>query len=516
MPGFRALSTSLAFTAISAAVVVGVSITPIAVAADATIEAESMTVTPRTGASVVKDTSASGGSALVLTAASTASTTIALPASASIVVRAKGQQCNGAPTMNLAVDGKTISTTKVSSTSWSSYTTPTTLAAGSHTIGIAYPNPYRFFCTRSLSLDRVTVVASAPSTTSTTPTTTSSNSQPPPSGDATAWLQSKFDALTAGQTLTLSPGTYQHSGVLQLRVAGTRIEGNGATLQATNDSTSAVQIVADNVSLSNLTLAAPASGQRYDALEQHKLVIQGNGVTVSDVTVNGSAAAGVFVYRATNFTINRVTVRNSRADGIHMTGGANNGQVNNAVTQSTGDDGIAVVSYGNETICHDITINSPIVNGTTWGRGISVVGGQNISYNNIAVSQTNAAGVYVASEGNPYNTLSASKVKITGGTVTGANTNPQIVHGAVLVYNGNSSQSTTDVTVSGLTISNTPTSAYRNVGIVVDGGSVSRIAFNNIAIQNTQAVPFAKSANVPAGSYTTSGWTLNGVPITVS
>jgi parallel beta helix pectate lyase-like protein len=325
-----------------------------------------------------------------------------------------------------------------------------------------------------------------------------------------------FDQMKPGDTLTLSPVTYQHAGVLKLRVSGVHIQGNGATLQATNDATSAVQIVADNVSVTNLNLAAPLTGNRYSTLDQHKLVVQADGVTVSGVTITGSAAAGVFVYGASNFTLDRVTVRNTRADGIHITNGSNNGQVNNPTTEWTGDDGVAVVSYGGDALpCHDIVINSPTVTGTTWGRGISAVGGHNISYRNIAVSQSNAAGVYIASEGNPYYTWSVNKVDVIGGTVTGANTNPQIVHGAVLVYSGNAGHSVSDVTISGLTISNTPSSAQRNVGIVVTDGTVSNIALTNIALQNTTLTPLYTSSKVPAGSYTTSGWTLDGKPITV-
>src|SRR5262245_11274491 len=71
--------------------------------------------------------------------------------------------------------------------------------------------------TRVLSLDRMTIAAAPPSTTGTTP---------PPSGDSTAWLQSQFDALRPGETLTLPPGNYQHSGVLTLRVVGARLDGN--------------------------------------------------------------------------------------------------------------------------------------------------------------------------------------------------------------------------------------------------------------------------------------------------
>jgi YVTN family beta-propeller protein len=352
----------------------------------------------------------------------------------------------------------------------------------------------------------------------TTPPVSNPPTTPPvsiPSGDATAYLQAKFDALKPGDTLTLSPGVYQHSGVLQIRVSGVTINGNGATLQATNDATSAVQILADNVTVSNLTLTAPLTGPRYDSLAQHKLVIEGNGNTINDVTINGSAAAGVFVYGASNFTLNRVIVMNTRADGIHMTHGANNGHVNYAVTQNTGDDGISVISYSGEPIDHDIVITSPTVIGTTWGRGLSVVGGQNISYTNINVSGTDAAGVYIASEGSPWNTLSTNNVTITGGTVTGANTSKTTQQGAVLIYNGNANQSVTNVTISGLTISGTPSSAYRNVGIVLGAGKISNIAFNNIVVTNTTAVPFATSSNVTRSMYTTSGWTLNGRSIAV-
>lgn len=345
-----------------------------------------------------------------------------------------------------------------------------------------------------------------------------SNPPPPvsnPPADSTAALQAMFDSLRPGDTLTLSPQTYRHSGVLRIRASGVTIEGNGATLQATNDATSAVQILGDNVTVRNLNLSAPLTGTRYESLDQHKLVVVGDGVTVSDVTVTGSAASGVFVYGASNFRLNRVTVRNSRADGIHMTNGANNGRVDNAVTQWTGDDGVAVVSYGGEPICHDIVIESPTVMGTTHGRGISVVGGQDISYRNITVSQSSAAGVYIAAEGNPYFTHSVNRVEVIGGTVTGANTSTSVVHGAVLVYGGNTGRSVSNVTISGLTIADTPRTAYRNVGIVLDTGTVSNIAFTNIALRNTSLIPLALSPRVPAGSYTASGWARNGVPITV-
>jgi hypothetical protein len=365
----------------------------------------------------------------------------------------------------------------------------------------------------STATTSVAVARPAPPPPPPPPPPSSQTSSVPATGDTTAALQAILDKLKPGDTLTLDKRTYQQSGVLQVRVAGVHIVGNGATLQATNDATSSFQILADNVSVENLTLTAPLQGARYENLEQQRLVIRGNGDTLTDVTVNGSAAAGVLIWGASNFTLTRVHVSNTRADGIHMSNGANHGTLNNCVVTASGDDGVAVVSYGNQPISHDIVINSPTVNGTTGGRGISVVGGQNIAYNNITVNNSNAAAVYIADEGDPWYTSSVNHVTVTGGTITGANTNAGTGHGAVLVYSGNGGQGVNDVTISGLTIASTTPSAPRNVGIVIDAGSVSGIVFKNIALQNTGLTPLALY-RVPAGTYTTSGWTLNGNPIT--
>jgi hypothetical protein len=478
-----------------------ISVVPTAAAADSTfLEAEKMPVSPFYAGNRVSDSTASGKSALWMYLGASASATISVPESSGLVIRAEGHPCKGAPVLNLAIDGIKIASNIISATSWANYPVATPIAAGTHKIKLSFANPYWMLCFRSVGLDSITIVPTA---------------SPTPGGDSTAALQAEFDALTPGQSLTLSPGTYLHSGVIKIRVANVHIDGNGATLQATNDGTSAVQITAGGVSLKNLNLTAPLTGDRYYAPDQHKLVIAADNVTVTDVAINGSAGAGIFVYGASNFNLTRVSVQHSRADGVHMTNGSNNGQVNDATTTATGDDGIAVVSYGADAQpCRNIIVTNPVVNGTTWGRGISVVGGENISYRNITVSQSNAAGVYIATEGAPYYTRSVNTVDVTGGTVIGANTNPRVVHGALLVSSAAGGKSVKNVTISGLTVADTPANAQRNAGIVVTAGSVSGIAYTDIALINTTLPPLVK-AGVSAGSYTTSGWTLNGAPITV-
>jgi hypothetical protein len=326
-----------------------------------------------------------------------------------------------------------------------------------------------------------------------------------------------FDNLRPGATLTLEPRVYPHGGVVTITVPNVHIDGNGATLAATNDLTSSVQIRANGVSVSNLNLTAPIGGQRYNGLEQQKLYVHGDGVSLSDITVTGSAAAGVLLDGASNFVLNRVTVRDSRADGIHMTRGSNNGRVNNPLTERTGDDGVAVVSYGpqfgvNDPPCHNITIESPVVNGTTFGHGVTVRGGENITYRNVHVSGTSGAGVYISTEGPPFFLQSVNGVNVDGGTVTATNTAPGEATGAVVAYGEHAGVVTGNVNFSDLTIVNTSEPAQSNIAVVVaDGGAVSNIVFRNIAVQQQSQKPVL-FANAPLGTYTLSGITLNGSP----
>src|SRR6266404_7532632 len=81
----------------------------------ASLEAEQMTLT--TGSGVITDSTASAGKALQLLSNGTVSGSVNFPSSVtSVTVLAKGTQCSGAPTMNVALDGTNLLTgTAVSS-----------------------------------------------------------------------------------------------------------------------------------------------------------------------------------------------------------------------------------------------------------------------------------------------------------------------------------------------------------------------------------------------------------------
>lgn len=338
-----------------------------------------------------------------------------------------------------------------------------------------------------------------------------------PPGDRTAELQARFDQLKPGETLTLQPETYLHGGIIYIHVPGVIINGNGATLRSTNDATSGVWIMADNVSVSNLNLTAPLSGPRYYNTDQHKVVVAANGVRLSNITVTGSASAGIYI-AGSNFHVDRATVRDTRADGIDITAGASDGEINDSTTERTGDDGFAVVSLIQEPEpCRNIVINSPVVNGAgaanVAARGIVVSGGENIVVRNIKVSQTSLAGVFISSVGDPFNTRSTNGVEVTGGSVTAGNAAPSVPMGAVVVSSEHAGYGVTNATISNLAIIDTPPSAQSNITVdATNGGALSNVAFHNIRIQQGTVLP-AISSNVPPGSYTATDVTVNGQTI---
>jgi hypothetical protein len=337
-----------------------------------------------------------------------------------------------------------------------------------------------------------------------------------PADDSTAALQAKFDQLRAGDTLTLDPGTYRHSGMLSINASGVQVNGNGATLEATNPGTAALVIHGDNVALSNMNLTAPVGLPRQDGTNQTMLIFGRTGVTISNVNITGGSSAGMYIPKASNFRIENVTIRDTAADGIQLTAGSNNGQVNNVTTERTGDDGIAVVSHTvgpAAGMCHDIVVNSPVVLSNNQARGLVVAGGERIAFNNINVSNTSGSGVFVGSQA-AFATGSVQGVTVNGGTISGANYTP-IPLGAVTVYSAAPGQSISDVTISGLTISNTPAAAHHNIGIGTAGGAISNINFRDIAIQQSGDLPVLFALDAPRDTYTTTGITLNGAPYTV-
>jgi parallel beta-helix repeat protein len=214
----------------------------------------------------------------------------------------------------------------------------------------------------------------------------------------------------------------QHLTVL---VSGITLYGQGATIHSTNPTDGALWIKSDGVAVYDFTMQQDSTSRQSTPWAGGISIFDdrnGVGHTIQGAIVQGnsstsSASTGIFLLNVENFTVANNTVSRSWADGIHMTGGAYYGRaINNTVSQ-TGDDMISVVSYaaGNTPapaavnyanwpavqagLDRNIYIAGNTLSDQYWGRGISVVGGSDVTIQNNTVSRTpEAAAVYLTRE----------------------------------------------------------------------------------------------------------------------
>lgn len=262
--------------------------------------------------------------------------------------------------------------------------------------------------------------------------------QPDDGRDDTAAIQAALDSLPPGGWLLFPPGVYEHGARLTVRTPGVVLWSEGATLHATNPADQAIMLAADGASIYNFTLTA-VTAARLDAPWQSRIavfdrvdrgthlrgnVIRGNqvinGGAPGTPAANSASSAGIFVYRADDFLVAENEVRRSLSDGIHVTAGSRNGRVLANTVRETGDDMIGMVSYlssGNwidddaqraaaavagqrdMELVRNVLVAYNDVSGSYWGRGISVVGGADITIRDNRIAQTTtAAGVLLARE----------------------------------------------------------------------------------------------------------------------
>ncbi len=298
--------------------------------------------------------------------------------------------------------------------------------------------------------------------------------------------------------------------MLRVRTAGLTLTGGG-TLLAGVESASALQVTADDVVLDGIAVSVPSTTQRWGTWDQMAVCVLGaRRFTARSLTVVGSAAAGVYLWGVKGFTLTGVRVSGTRADGIHVTGPSQDGTITDARVTGSGDDGIAVVSYLQDGVpVQRVSVVRPVVDGTTWGRGLSVVGGTDITVTDLTVSGSSAAALYLAQEGAPWFTFAPRRVRVTRGTIRGANHDASVDHGAVVVLAGRPGDGPADVAVSGLDIAGTRPTASRQVGLLGDRASVpSGVALTGLTV--TGGPGRVLQSQFRPASWRVTGWRVTG------
>lgn len=161
------------------------------------------------------------------------------------------------------------------------------------------------------------------------------------------------------------------------------------------------------------------SEERFDALEDNPISADhGSLVEVVGCEIDGAAGSGIFLYGSSEHYIHGNFVHHTWADHIHHTNGARASWVfRNYIFNEPpspgahrGDDGVACVTYDpGSPLCGDMEWWSNTILDTNWGRGYSVIGGEDILIHDNWAIGVAGAGIIVASESS-FDTESSRRI----------------------------------------------------------------------------------------------------------
>ncbi len=263
------------------------------------------------------------------------------------------------------------------------------------------------------------------------------------------WTQLKNAFLAAHEErfnlFADADANYRHDGPLKLD--GVSLNGQGCTFTALSDGPQVLVCLGDGWQLVNLRFLGAARARTANPGSIGILIGDGKAnpathFTIENVAVGavgtgyGVGGAGFLFDNASRGRIVRAVVRDSLADGIHITNGSRELVFESPLSERTGDDGFAVVSYRNQgQVCRDIQVSDGISRDSA-ARGFSVVGGKNVTYTRPLVERSSAAGAYLYGEGS-YDTFGVSGCNLIAptlrGCVTGRNRDPGFSNAAIII-----------------------------------------------------------------------------------
>ncbi|CAG4887067.1 right-handed parallel beta-helix repeat-containing protein [Paraburkholderia saeva] len=326
-------------------------------------------------------------------------------------------------------------------------------------------------------------------------------------------LQAALDTLQQGQRLVLTPGTYVVGHSLEVRNRSVIVSGYGATFVATNANDQSIVMTGRNSTVAGLTLLGTGDA-RLETVTSTKVAVSGAGIQVLDVTIQGGASVGIFVSGGTSVAIAGNKVLSTLADGIHITGGSSNVLVKDNTVTGTGDDMLAVVSYQKDgALNRNVLLTGNTLSGNPWGRGMSVVGGADVTMTgNTVQGVQKAAGILIAQE-DGYRTYGVSNVLIMSNVITDienspnpGNDLPPAQHAAIDMNTGSGLVNL--VSVTGNQIARANFGGVRALGNVcqyrVSGNAFSAIAGAPVSLQSRGCSP----SQIICGANTLDGSTL--------
>ena len=359
---------------------------------------------------------------------------------------------------------------------------------------------YRLSCVLLLVLSRVLVFAQQPPNSISVATYGAFGND---STDNTAAINAAIAAARSqGKMLYFPPGTYRISQSLEIGGLTVSGAGNSSILKGTQTTNFRVVTVTRNnsgTSISNLKVTG--SVLKRDFISVGIFIDHSANFTIKNVTVD-TGTGGIQSWGGSNGLIVNNLVSNTLADCFHNTGGSSKIIIANNTTGNCGDDMISVVSYLGEPITHNILIQDNVVSGQTNGRGITVVGGKDVTIQRNKISNSYAAGLLVASEPS-YNTYGVNNVLVKNNVLTNVG-NLAIGHAGLFVSMDNPGQPGSNMSFENNKVTNSRSDGVRTEGVE------HNVAFVTTAVNNPALSGFSLGAGTNLYCHSN---TLDGHPI---
>lgn len=248
-----------------------------------------------------------------------------------------------------------------------------------------------------------------------------SASRVPGTTDDTAGFMAARSAAAAGKTLVIPPGMYKVSDIVEFTNDSVTVEARGAVINLIDDGTAEgvnFRASGDNFTWLSGTLTQVAAARTgvYGLISLFGV----NESRIEALTTIGGSSGGVYAEGGSEHIYDACHVRDTKADGIHISRGTIGVTINSPVVTNVQDDAIAIVSVlttGPTTHpqIKNVTINNPRVTGSTLlGSGVVFIGVADCALNGGVVSGMVAAGAKVTKDDAAGATMNASNVSITG------------------------------------------------------------------------------------------------------
>ena len=220
-------------------------------------------------------------------------------------------------------------------------------------------------------------------------------------------------AAAGGGEVVLAPGRYPFTGPLKVG-SNTVLRGSGGTaLVARVPEKAAIRAEGKHVTLVGFSLDGAAKSRTGFTDASGVAVIDAEGVRLEGLEITATSAAGIIVLNSSRVQISGCTVRNSLADGFHITARSRFVQVTGCASRDNGDDLFACVGYGKNGGQVENVVISGCQGSNGKGRGIACLGTRNLVVSGNLIEGTDAAGLYLHQE-DSYETYGSTAITATG------------------------------------------------------------------------------------------------------